>query len=70
MCGAGAGEALLAAVWANNVEEVRRLTVHRDAAVLEYRDAQVQSHPVTSNHNMLNLIESHSINTSRLITDI
>jgi hypothetical protein len=28
--------ALIAAALANNVEEVRRLTVHRDPTVLEY----------------------------------
>ncbi len=59
-----AGEALIAAVRANNVEEVRRLTVHRDPSVLEYRDDEVQSHPITSNHNILNRIESYSIQKS------
>jgi hypothetical protein len=59
-----AGEALIAAARANNVEEVRRLTVHRDPTVLEYRDPQVQSDPITSNHNILNPIDSNSIHTS------
>jgi hypothetical protein len=60
-----AGEALLAAVRASNVEEVRRFTVHRDPTLLEYRDpATVQSHPITSYHNILNLIDSNSIKKS------
>ena len=59
-----AGEALIAAARANNVEEVRRLTVHRDPTVLEYRNPQVQSDPITSNHNILNPIDSNSIHKS------
>ena len=64
-----AGEALIAAARANNVEEVSRLTVHRDPTVLEYRDEedddyQVQSHPIISNHIILNLIDSNSIHKS------
>ncbi len=61
-----AGEALIAAARANNVEEVRRLTVNRDPTVLEYRDDDnaVQSHPITSYHNILNLIDCNSINKS------
>ena len=60
-----AGEALIAAARANNVEEVSRLTVHRDPTVLEYRDEeddgyQVQSHPIISNHNKQTHTDTYS----------